>query len=254
MNNGATIYYGDVLSVTYTASTGYSLGSKGSTSITVTGNVTKDHIYTSASLNSYTYNIVYKSSNGTALGSTTATYKYGTTNTISAPAKSGYTTPSSQSVKWDSTSAKTITFTYSPAAVSNSAKTGTAVGTPVITYSANVEYQNRTATSVQIRVSVTATIESTGYTIYGQRFSATANSVGTGAVTICSAGTWKSTSSTRSQTGTSEWITVSLNTTSATTISMSMYYYQINYNGTDMTANYGEGGTNTSWTVNIPAY
>lgn len=255
LNNGATIYYGDVLSVTYTASTGYSLGSKGSTSITVTGNVTKDHIYTSASLNSYTYNIVYKSSNGTALGSTTATYKYGTTNTISAPAKSGYTTPSSQSVKWDSTSAKTITFTYSPAAVSNSAKTGTAVSVPVITYSANVEYQNRTATSVQVRISVTSTIQATGHTVYGQRFSASVSSVGTGAVVICGPGTWNSSSSsTRSATGTSGWITVPLSTTNATTVSVSMYYYQVNYNGTDMTANYGEGGTNASWTVNIPAY
>lgn len=255
LNNGATVYYGDVLSITYTASTGYSLGSKGSTSITVTGNVTKDHIYTSASLNSYTYDIVYVSSNGTALGSATATYKYGSTNTITAPEKAGYITPSSQTVIWDSTSAKTITFVYTPAEVSNSAKTGTAFTGPKVTYSATVEYQNRTATSVQIRVSVQATIEATGHIVYGQRFNAKANSVSTGAVQICAAGTWNSSSSkARSETGTSGWLTIPLDTTNATTVNMSMYYYQVNYNGTDMTANYNEGGTNVSWTINIPAY
>lgn len=255
LSNGATVYYGDVLSVTYTADTGYSLGSKGSTSITVSGNVTSSTIYATATVNSYTYNIVYVSSNGTSLGSSTATYNYGTTKTISAPEKTGYITPSSQSVKWDSTSAKTITFTYTPASVSNSAKTGTAYSSPKVTYSATVEYRNRTATSVQIRVSVKATIEATGHNIYGQKFSAKANSVSTGSVEICAAGTWKnSSSSARSETGTSGWITVPLSTTNATTVSMSMYYYQVNYNGTDMTENYGEGGTNVSWTVKIPAY
>ncbi len=255
LSNGATVYYSDVLSVTYTASTGYSISTKGSTSVTVTGNVTSSTIYATATVNSYTYNVVYKSSNGTALGTSTATYKYGTTNTITAPAKSGYTTPSSQSVKWDSTSAKTITFTYTPTAVSNATKTGTAFTGPTTTYAIKVEYQNRTATSVQIRVSVTSTISAYGYNTYGQRFSATVGSVSTGAVTICSTGTWSSSSSSaRSATGTSGWITVPLSTTNATTVSASLYYYQVNYNGTDMTANYGAGGTNVSWTVNIPAY
>ncbi len=254
LNNGATIYYGDVLSVTYTASTGYSLGSKGSTSITVTGNVTKDHIYTSASLNSYTYNIVYKSSNGTALGSTTATYKYGTTNTISAPAKSGYTTPSSQSVKWDSTSAKTITFTYAPIPATNSTKSGSLCSSPVVTYSAKIEYQNRTATSVQVRVVWTSTIAAYNYNSYGQKYTATIGSTSKTA-TINSYGTWKdSSSSARSSTGTTDWITVSLSTTNATTVSLGINYWQVNSNGTNMTQHYGAYGYSTTWTVNIPAY
>lgn len=254
LGNGSTVYYGDVLSVSYAANTGYSLDSKGSTSITVTGNVTSSNIYATASAKSYTYNVVYKSSNGTSLGTATATYKYGTTNTITPPSIGGYDAPGKQVIVWDSTSAKTITFVYTPKPVTNTAKTGTAYYNPTVTYSATVEYRNRTATSVQIRISVTATIQNTGYTVYGQRFSATANNVGTGAVEICAAGSWNSTSSARSKTGTSGWITVSLSTTNATTVSMKMYYYQVNYNGTDMTANYGEGGTNVSWTVNVPAY
>lgn len=54
LSNGSVVYYGDVLSVTYTASTGYSISSKGSTSITVNGNVTSSNIYATASVNSYT--------------------------------------------------------------------------------------------------------------------------------------------------------------------------------------------------------
>lgn len=64
--------------------------------------------------NSYTYNIVYKSSSGIQLGTDTIAKDYGTTNTVSPKAFTGYTSPSSQSIKWDSTSAKTITFTYTP--------------------------------------------------------------------------------------------------------------------------------------------
>lgn len=64
--------------------------------------------------NSYTYNIVYKSSSGNQLGTSTVSKDFGTTNTISPKSFTGYANPSSQSVKWDSTYAKTITFTYTP--------------------------------------------------------------------------------------------------------------------------------------------
>ena len=62
--------------------------------------------------NSYTYNITYVSSSGKELGSDTVTKNFDTTNTINAPAKAGYTTPASQSVVWDSTTAKGILFEY----------------------------------------------------------------------------------------------------------------------------------------------
>ena len=64
-------------------------------------------------VNPYTYTVKYVSSSGKDLGSTTVTYDYGTTNTITAPAKTGYTTPASQDVKWDvAANTKVITFTY----------------------------------------------------------------------------------------------------------------------------------------------
>lgn len=73
-------------------------------------------LYAQWSVNSYTYNIVYKSSSGLQLGADVITCNYDTTNTISPKSFTGYTSPSSQSIKWDvaSDGGKTITFTYSP--------------------------------------------------------------------------------------------------------------------------------------------
>ena len=61
-----------------------------------------------------TYNVNYVSSSGVSLGSTTVSGTYGSSKSVSAPAKTGYTTPTTQTVKFDSTTAKTITFTYTP--------------------------------------------------------------------------------------------------------------------------------------------
>ncbi len=46
--SGSKIYYGDVLSISYKAQTGYSIGETGKTSITVEGNVTAEDIYATA--------------------------------------------------------------------------------------------------------------------------------------------------------------------------------------------------------------
>lgn len=254
ISSGSTIYYGDVLSVTYTASTGYSIATSGSTSITVTENITSSSIYATASANSYTYSIVYQSTNGTSLGTSSATYKYGTTNTISAPSKSGYTTPSSQSVTWDSTS-KIITFKYTPSSVSSTTKSGTIDTSPAMTYSATVQYQNRTASSVQIRVVWTTTVGAYSWNSYGQRFIASVGSVSTGTVTVNSYGTWaSSSSSSRSSSATSSWITVPLSTTNATTVSLDINYWQVNSNGTDMTNIDNTGEIDTTWSISVPAY
>jgi len=56
LSNGAVVYYGDVLSVDYSANTGYSISKKGATSITVSSNVTSSDIYATAKVNSYTVN------------------------------------------------------------------------------------------------------------------------------------------------------------------------------------------------------
>lgn len=242
-----TVYYGDVISVEYIASTGYSIVTKGIVSTTVVGNITSSDIYATVSLNNYTYNIIYRSSNGTSLGSTTVTYKYGTTNTISAPSKSGYNTPSSQSIKWDSTSAKTITFTYTPSSVSTSQKVKSGTwwhynGAARLTYSVNAEYRNRTVSSVQIRFVWTNTMNAYYYYGYTQSFNASANGVGTGDVVIASSGAFNSSSnSARSKTAYSDWITVPVST-DRQDISLSAKYWDSN----------GSGTWNSS--ITIPAY
>jgi len=232
IQSGTTVYHHDVLSITYTAAAGYTITGHGATSITVSGHITASDIYAVATPNSYTYNIVYRSSNGTALGSSSATFKYGTTNTVSAPAITGYNTPASQTVVWDSTSAKTITFTYSPTPVATSQQLtsgtwwdgGNGYG---ITYSVKAEYQNRTANSVQVRIVWTQTIKGAAYG-YNQYFTVSfwrnGSELGkTGSVLIASSSTWPYYSSSgpwhnASVTSSSGWVTLPLDTTGATDI------------------------------------
>lgn len=203
--------------------------------------------------NNYTYNIVYKSSNGTALGTSTITKTFGTTNTVTPPAKAGYTTPSAQNVVWDATS-KTITFTYTPTTVAFTTKTGNFFSNGHIKYSAELQYQNRTATSVQIRVAFSLIRNSTAYDIMRISFYGSCSGVSIPTTTIVPFNAWKSASSTDTKrTGTSEWITVPLTTTDQTTLDVKVECWQYNSNGTKMTdSSYAR--INTTWTMNIPAY
>ena len=260
LQSGDPIYYGDALTIAYSAEPGYTLGGCGATEITVQGNVNADTIYASATANNYTYTILYRSSNGTDLGSATATYAFGTTNTITPPAKTGYDTPSAQSVVWDTPSnEKTITFSYMPTPVSATTKTGNvsvaSSEEPGISYSAKIEYRNRTANSVQIRVIWSSTIKKGSWTVYGQNFKASVGSVSTGKVVVCPFNTWKnSSSSNRTETGTSGWITVPLSTTNATSVKLAIYYWQTNSNNLDMYNYNGTAAVDTTWTINLPAY
>lgn len=257
LNSGDKIYYGDVLSVSYGAATGYSLESKGNESITVTGNVTETVIFATATPNEYTYNIVCKSSNGTALSTSTVSHTFGTTNSITPPAIAGYDTPAAQSVVWDSADAKTITFSYEPTPVRPTTKSGYVSNDTYykLKYDVTIDYRNRTANSVQIQVTWKASLSGKGaYNNYGQWFRASAGSASTGNVNVVKQGTWGAASSdTRTGTGASGWITVPLNTTNATSVNLSVYYYQANYNGTDITPQYAQNMSAT-WAITIPAY
>ena len=248
MDSGGTVYYGDVLEISYTAAEGYTLVDSGETEITVTGDVGSGRIYASATPNNYTYNVVYRSSNGTNLGSTTVTKAFGTRNTISAPAKSGYTTPASQTVKWDSTTPKTITFTYGIKGVSGSQAMSSGnwniwSGKYGVTYSASAEYRNRTATSVQIRVKWTNTLTANTYYGFAQYFTAKIGGISAGEKQIASSSTWATmSSSSRSATAYSGWVTVPVSATSRS-VSISATYRDLN-------------GVSGSWskTMTIPTY
>ena len=248
LSNGGKVYYGDTLSVTYTASTGYALTSKGSTNITVNGNVDSSTIYATAQPQEYTYNIVYKSSNGTNLGSATVTNKFGTTNTVSAPSKSGYQTPSSQTVKWDSVS-KTVTFVYTPQNVSATTTSGNINGTPAMTYNVKIEFRNRTSNSIQLRMTFSQTMKKNGWSQYKYYAKLTAGG-SSKQVLVVPFNTWKNTANKdRTLTQSTDWLTVSGISPTTQSVSVNVYQWQANANDTNMGS-----GLNKTFNVAIPTY
>ena len=108
-------------------------------------------------------------------------------HTISPKSFSGCNTPASQSIRWDSTSAKTITFTYSISSVTNYAISGSfSSSSPHISYSTTMAYRNRTANSVEVQATTTITMQSgwSGYN-YGIALITTYGSVSTRACKLC---------------------------------------------------------------------
>ena len=170
----------------YTAASG---GSKVSNTTTMgTANVTLYAHWTGVSV---TYNVRYVSSNGTDLGSATVAHNFGSSYTVSAPAKTGYNTPAAQTVAWDSTSAKTITFTYIPTSVSASTTVTGNVwiksGSTGLHYKVVIETRNRTANSIEFRATCTNTKDKGCYYGYTQKFRVASGSASTGDLTICDA-------------------------------------------------------------------
>ena len=246
--HGCALYYGDELSIAYTAKTGYIVKSHGPEKITVTKDVKPEDLPIVVEPDSYTYKIVYKSSNGTDLGGTTVTNTYGSTKTITAPAKSGYDTPASQTIKWDATS-KTITFEYKPTDVGYTTETGTAVTTPTTTFRAEVQHRNRTKESVQIRVVWTDTIKAYGFNEQSYKFDVSCNGVSGGRTTITNYYDWGSqVSYERSKTGESVWMTVPVNATT-TSVTVRVTHMETNIPGTVLGSDYS-----AQWVIPIPTY
>lgn len=218
LTSGAVVYYGDVLSVSYTTDSAYVITRHGSESITVTGNVTSAEIFAEIAGADITYTIRYYSTNGTYLGETTATNRYGTTQTIYAPDFGGYQTPGSQSVAWDSLQSKTIDFYYSPAEVSASQYVTEGEwwrynGSTYICYYVSANTRNRTASSIDVQVYWKSSIAN-GFYGYGQYFYAYCGGVRTNDHTICTNSTWNtSASGVRSQEVWTEWVTVPVTST-----------------------------------------
>lgn len=231
----------------YTAASG---GTKIATTTTFTSNST---IYAHWTPNNYTYSIVYKSSNGTSLGSTTMTKAYGSSATVTPPAYTGYTTPSAQTVNWDASS-KTVTFTYSPNSVAFTTDSGNFWGNGHIKYSAEIQYQNRTADSVQIRIVFTLTRNTSTYTQYRHTAYGSCGGVNISSVNVVPFNAWKSASSTDTKrTGTTSWATIPLTTTGQTTLSVKVECWQYNSGGTKMTSS-DYARVSKTVTVSIPAY
>ena len=122
--------------------TAWSLASSGVYEANKTWTWTYTHditLYAQWKANSYTYNIKYVSSSGKVLGNNTVTGTFDTSKTVTPPNKAGYTTPAAQTVTFDSTTAKTITFVYPLInySISYDVNGGTALSSPRTSY--NVE-------------------------------------------------------------------------------------------------------------------
>ena len=161
----------------------------------------------------YTYNIVYKSSSGVQLGTGTVAKAYGTTNSVSPKAFTGYTSPAAQNVVWNSTTAKTITFTYTPI-------------TYTISYTLDggtVATANKTNYTIETATFALNNPTKTGYTFTG--WTGTGLSSASTSVSIAKG-------STGNRTYTANWnaniYKVTLNNQSATSAGTTAYYYRYN--------------------------
>lgn len=247
---GDIIYEGDVLEVAYSASNGYTLNSHGETVITVNDNVGADRIYASANPNPVTYNVVYRSVNGTSLGSTTVTKNFGTTNTISAPGRSGYNTPGAQTVVWDSVSPKTIIFNYTPGGVGTQVPRDNAWwwnndGSHGLLYTMSVSFSNRSADSVNATITWTNTITANTWYGYYTEFGVNIGNTSTGTVRLTENSTWAS-NATYARSA-SRSVTVTISGLSPTQTSVSYSAWTGSYPGS---ANPG----NFSGSLTIPTY
>ncbi len=194
-----------------------------------------------------TYSIQYVSSNGTNLGSSSATYDVGTTNTIYAPDITGYVTPAAQTVAWDSTSAKTIVFTYTPTDHENATASGNLwikSGSTGVHYSCVIETRNRTADSVEFRVTCTNTKDAGCYYGYTQKFEVKCGSASTGEITICDNTKMNYTTTSRSVSASksSGWVKVTGLGATDTTITLNGKVYS------------SDDKTTFKKVINIPAY
>ena len=102
LSPGDTVYYGDTLSVTYEAQTGFTITDHGEEAITVTGNVTASTIFATAAPNAYKVNWSNAANCTIAVKRTSSPYKGAATGTLSKNADIYY--------------GDVLTVTYTPAA------------------------------------------------------------------------------------------------------------------------------------------
>ena len=204
--------------------------------------------------------IVYCSTNGTILGSVTEQHKVGESVKLTPKEYSGYATPSEAVITWTDSTSDDV-FSYTPSAVSNSTKCGRVWDDPVVTYSVTIELGTRREKSIDVRIKWSSSIAAYGWTVYGQRFSASIYAEGnskadTGNVTIAGYNTWKSSVNyERTETVYSDWVTVPVNSADTDKINVEVYQCFFNSNGTDMWSYNGTAHVAATWTnIPIPKY
>jgi len=104
--SGSTVYYGDVLDITYSIKTGYTLATKGETKITVLNDdITSDLIYATATVN--TYRVTYNSNGGE--GSTSdSSHTYNVVQSLTA---NGFSRTGWEFIGWSTSPNGTVEYT-----------------------------------------------------------------------------------------------------------------------------------------------
>ncbi len=139
-------------------------------------------------------------------------------------------------------------------AVTGLTANGTIDTSPKLTYSAEVQLQNRTETSVDMRIKWTTAVGAMSFTYYGQRFKASVKDKDFGTVTVSGYGELSTPDEVKQEaTAVSDWVTVELDTADETTVDMLVYYYQTGPSGNDTTIKQQTSGLDLTWKVNIPA-
>lgn len=139
-------------------------------------------------------------------------------------------------------------------AVTGLTASGTIDTSPKLTYTATVELQNRTETSVEMRIRWTTTVGAKSFTYYGQRFKASAQNVDFGTVIVSEYGELSTPDDIKQEaTVFSDWNTVELDTAEETAVDMIVYYYQTGPSGNDTTIKQQTSGLDLTWKVTVPA-
>ena len=249
LNCWDTIYYGDVLKISYSAHAGYSLLYKGKESITVTSNVSSSDIYAEATANSYPYDVICRTASGIYLDSYSVTHVYGTTNTIDPPDFAGYTTPASQSVTWDSTS-KTVSFEYYPAYVPNTQTIASGIwehcycgsydtsDNALVRYNVVVEFGTRYSDGIEVRVHWTNTLTAWHYWLERQVGKVAIGGISTGDFTVVEANEWTS----------SNWVNYEKSKT------VSTVWFTVPCTATQNTVSFAVKGDWATGTLTIPTF
>ncbi len=128
-------------------------------------------------------------------------------------------------------------------------KTGLLMSEPNTTYKAEIQYRNRTADSVEVRIIWSAT-KHWGYNHYKQLFYfhlLENDKIDSGGIIVAEANSWADGEATI--TATTRWVEIPLKTTNTTAITLHVAHWQENYNDVWVNSPFS-----ADWTINIPAY
>ena len=218
-------------------------------------NTEADHfLYAHWTANTYSYTVRYLSTNGTDLGTTsTPYYAFGSSYTIYPEAKTGYDTPAAQTVAWDSTTGKTITFWYQPSYVGSTTKTGEYPNaTQRKAYTAIFECERVDANNVRIRLTWKDRIHE-GYNRLSQIMTWSVNGTWIGQLLVSAYDSNWSVNGIPEKSATTDWVTIPVEPT-RNSVSVVVNHWQSDVNCDYAHMQYPETMIIETWDIPVPTF